>query len=141
MTTQELEDLYIRSFDERLTDQQKESLLNEMKTNGGLATELSHYKTIRELTLRSSPASFGPYFAKKVVARIQNVGVQIDRQIFKFFKTYQLAVVGVVIALLALNAMFADRLNLETLFGLDSDQQTTEEIVTFDFSKILNSDL
>jgi hypothetical protein len=138
MTKQEIEDLYIRSFDEPMNDREKEMLLHALKANTGLTTELLTYKRIREVTLRSTPATFGPYFAKKLVDKIQNVGVQIDRQILTFFKNYQLAAVGVVIALLALNAVFADQLNLRSIFGLEDSSQTTEEIVSFDFNEILN---
>ena len=141
MTTQEIEDLYIRSFDEPMNKDEKEQLLKMLKANTGLATDLTHYKTNREILLRKEPASFGPYFAKKVIAKIQNVGIQIDRQILAFFKKYQLAVVGVVIALLALNAVFADQLNLQSLFGLEDTTTQTEEIVSLDFNEILNKDL
>ncbi len=141
MTPQEIEDLYIRSFDEPMNKEEKEQLLKMLKTTTGLATDLTHYKTNREILLRKEPASFGPYFAKKVIAKIQNVGIQIDRQILAFFKKYQLAAVGVVIALLALNAVFADQLNLQSLFGLEDTTPQAEEIVSFDFNEILNNNL
>ena len=141
MTPQEIEDLYIRSFDEPMNKEEKEQLLKMLKTTTGLATDLTHYKTNREILLRKEPASFGPYFAKKVIAKIQNVGIQIDRQILAFFKKYQLAAVGVVIALLALNAVFPDQLNLQSLFGLEDTTPQAEEIVSFDFNEILNNNL
>ena len=141
MTPQEIEDLYIRSFDEPMNAEEKELLLKALKTNAGVATDLSNYKKIREILLRSNPATFGPYFSKKIITKIQNVGIQIDRQILAFFKKYQLAAVGIVIALLALNAVFADQLNLQSLFGLEDTTTQTEEIVSFDFNEILNNDL
>ena len=141
MTVQEIKDLYIRSFDEPMSAEQKDQLLNAMRSNAGLATEFSHYKRTRDALLRTTPASFGPYFATKVVAKIQNVGIQIDRQIFAFFKKFQLAAVGVVIALLALNVIFADELSLKSFFGLENPTTTTEEIVSFDFYEMLNNDL
>ena len=141
MTPQEIEDLYIRSFDEPMSIEEKEMLMKALKANAGVATDLSRYKTIREVAARKTPATFGPFFARKVVTKIQNVGIQIDRQIIAFFKKYQLAVVGVVIALLALNAVFADQLNLQSLFGLEDTTTQTEEIVSFDFNEILNNDL
>ena len=141
MTPQEIEDLYIRSFDEPMNVEEKELLLKALKTNAGVATDLSHYKKMREVLLRNNPATFGPYFSRKIVTKIQNVGIQIDRQIIAFFKKYQLAMVGVVIALLALNAVFADQLNLQSLFGLEDTTTQTEEIVSFDFNEILNNDL
>jgi hypothetical protein len=141
MTPLEIEDLYIRSFDQAMDSPGKELLLKALRTNTGLATDLSQYKKIREVLLRKEPATFGPYFAKKVITKIQNVGIQIDRQILAFFKKYQLAAVGVVIALLALNAIFADQLNLQSLFGLENTTTTTDDIVSFDFYETLNSDL
>jgi hypothetical protein len=141
MTPLEIEDLYIRSFDVTMDSNEKELLLKALRTNTGLATDLSQYKKIREVLLRNEPATFGPYFAKKVITKIQNVGIQIDRQILAFFKKYQLAAVGVVIALLALNAIFADQLNLQSLFGLENTTTTTDDIVSFDFYETLNSDL
>ena len=141
MTPQEIEDLYIRSFDEPMNAEEKELLLKALKANAGVATDLSHYKKIREVLLRNAQTTFGPYFSRKIVTKIQNVGIQIDRQILAFFKKYQLAAVGIVIALLALNAVFADQLNLQSLFGLEDPTTQTEEIVSFDFNEILNNDL
>ncbi len=141
MTPQEIENLYIRSFDEPMNGDEKEQLMKALRANAGLATELSHYKKIREVSERKTPATFGPYFARKVVTKIQNVGIQIDRQIIAFFKKYQLAAVGIIIALLALNAVFADQLNLQSLFGLEDITNTADEIVSFDFSETLNNDL
>ena len=138
MTTPQIEDLYIRSFDEPMNVAEKEILLGTLKANPGLAAELSQYKKIREMALRRLPATFGPYFAKKVIAKIQNVGIRIDRQMLTFFNKFQLAAVGVVVALFALNAIFADQINLLTLFGLEDTTQATEEIVSFDFNEILN---
>jgi len=141
MTPQEIEDLYIRSFDEPMTAEEKDLLLKALKSNPGVATDLSNYKKIREVLTNTNPSTFGPYFSRKVITKIQNVGIQIDRQIIAFFKKYQLAAVGVVIALLALNAVFADQLNLQSLFGLEDTTTQTEEIVSFDFNEILNNDL
>ncbi|MEK6780936.1 MAG: hypothetical protein AABY93_04490 [Bacteroidota bacterium] len=141
MTTQEIEDLYVRSFDDPMNSEEKELLLKTLRTNTGLATDIAQHKKIREVLSRKEPATFGPYFAKKVIAKIQNVGIQIDRQILAFFKKYQLAAVGVVIALLALNAVFADQLNLQSLFGLENTSNTADDIVSFDFFETLNTDL
>lgn len=141
MTPQEIEDLYIRSFDEPMNAEEKELLLKALKANPGVATDLSSYKKLREVLERTNPATFGPYFSRKIITKIQNVGIQVDRQIIAFFKKYQLAVVGVVIALLALNAVFADQLNLQSLFGLEDTTTPTEEIVSFDFNELLNNDL
>jgi hypothetical protein len=138
MTMQDIEQLYIRSFDEVLNAKEEEMISNAFKSDPGLAAGLGQYGVIRTVVLRKTPATFGPYFARKVVARIQNVGIQIDRQIFAYFKKYQLVALGIVMALLALNAVVADQLNLQSIFGLEDTTQETEEIVSFDFNELIN---
>src|SRR6185295_20338263 len=99
MTTQEIEKLYIRSFDEELNEKETEIIAGALKSDTTLAAALKQYDVIREISLRKKPASFGPYFARKVVAGIQNVGIQIDHQIFAYFQKYQLVALGIVMAL------------------------------------------
>jgi hypothetical protein len=141
MTSEQLEDQYIRSFDVPLTAREKEALAEALRANPQIARDLSYFKSIREKTRRKEPATFGPYFARKVMDKIQNIGVQIDRQILAFFKKYQLAAIGVVVALLALNAVLADDMTFQSLFGLEETTPPDEEIISFDFSTILNNDL
>ena len=76
MKPEEIEDLYLRSFDENLSEAQKEALLNSIPVHTGLAGELSQYKDIRENLLRDKPATFGPYFAQKVINRIENMRLE-----------------------------------------------------------------
>lgn len=139
MTTQEIENLYLRSFDEELNVRDKEIIANAIKSDAALAASLKQYDRIREIILRKKPATYGPYFARKVVTKIHNVGIQIDRQIFAYFKKYQLLALGVVMALLALNAVFANQLNFETILGLEDTSTPTEEIVSFDFNELINN--
>ncbi|HEX6892698.1 MAG TPA: hypothetical protein VF141_18450 [Chryseolinea sp.] len=138
MAKKDLEELYIRSLDAPMTSHEQEFLTESLTANTDVAADLSKHLKIREVLLRSTPATFGPFFSIKIVNKIQNVGIQIDRQIIAFFKKYQLAMVGVVVALLALNAVFADQLTFQTLFGLED---AAEEIVSFDFYETFNSDL
>ena len=139
MTPEQIEDLFIRSFDDALSEEEKKGLLKGLHTETGLATDLSQYKSIRVAIRRKNPTSFGPFFAQKVINKIQNLGVEIDKQIGAFFKKYQLAVIGVLIALLAVNALFSDQLNISSLFGIEDDPTT--EIVSFDFFQNLNDAL
>jgi hypothetical protein len=138
MTTQEIENLYIRSLDDELNTKEREIVDNALKVNPALAIGLKQYDSIREISSRKKPATFGPYFSRKVVARITNVGIQIDRQIFAYFKKYQLVALGIVMALLALNAVFADQLDLQSILGLEDTSTTSEEIVSFDFNELIN---
>ena len=141
MTSQEIEDLYIRSLDVPMTASEKEIFLKGLQEKGKIAKVLSDHKKIRDLARSVSPATFGYYFANRLIARIENTGVVIDRQIFSFFKKYQLAAAGIIVALLILNTIFSDQLSLNSSFGLETTPATTEEIVSFDFYETLNNEL
>lgn len=140
MNTNELEDLYLRSLETSLSVAEQEVLLRELQKNAGLAQELASYRDIRAALTRKRPATFGPYFAQKVVNRIHGMRIEIDRQIVFFFRKYQLAAVGVLIALLAINVLFADQLNLPSIFGLtDTVSNAEEELAGFNFIDTLTS--
>jgi len=67
----------------------------------------------------------------------------IDRQIFSFFKKFQLAALGVIVGLLILNVIFTEQVSLTTVFGLDRTvtPAAEETDVPFDFFKTLNENL
>ncbi len=147
MNPNEIEDLFLRSFDQPLSETEKEKMLTAMQANAGLAKDLSAFKKIRETVLRERPATFGPYFAQKVITRIKGLRIEIDKQIIFFFKKFQLAAAGVLVALLAVNVIFSDQLNVDSIFGIQDtvaaiDQPMTDnqdtvtndlETVSFDF--------
>ena len=136
MSPNEIEDLLIRSFDQSLSEKEKDQLVVAIRANAGLAREMSTHKTIRETLLRKNPATFGPYFAKKVIIKIQSLRIEIDKQIMFFFRKYQLAALGVLIALLAVNVMFADQLDLPSILGVEDSTTTSpveEDSLSFDF--------
>ncbi len=145
MIPNETEDLFIRSLDIPLTAIEKESFTKKLKENPTLAKQLSHHNKIRELLRRESPASFGHSFAARLTARIENTGVIIERQIFTFFKKYQLLAAGVIVGLLILNTVFSETINIDSTFGLENttipDTTLSDPIVSFDFYKTLNKDL
>ena len=142
MKPDEIEDLFLRSLDGNLSETQKETLENSMKDQKELSGELLQYKTMREQLLRDKPATFGPYFAQKVLNRIENMRVEIDRQIVFFFRKYQLAALGVFIALLAINTVFSDQLNISSVLGIQEEvttDDTNDDIEAFDFSNNLTN--
>lgn len=144
MTHQELEALYIRSLDIPMTVDEKNIFLNELNKHPELAKQLSDHKKVRDLVRPNKSFSFGPYFASKLIRKIENSGIIVDRQLFSFFKKFQLAALGVIVVLIILNLAFADQISLTTLFSLDrtaTPTATQEEIVSFDFSTILNDTL
>ena len=141
MNTNEIEDLFLRSLDQTLSDAEKEQLVNALRTNQGLARDVSQYKSIRESILRSKPATFGPYFAQKVITKIQNLRVEIDKQIVFFFRKYQLAALGVFIALLAINVIFSDQVDVPSVLGIKEEAAAIDDeiIDAFDFQSNLTN--
>ena len=142
MKTEKAEDLFIRSLDQTLSLTENELLLNSIDADPLLKEHLQEFVTLRETLKSKQLASFGPYFAQKVVHKIQQAGEQIDRQIVFFFKRYQLAAAGVVIALLALNIMYAETFSIPSILGVEeTTTTTTDDIITFDYSELLTDDL
>jgi hypothetical protein len=140
MNKQETEDLYILSLDQKLTPADEERLLLALKEHPDWARSLTQHKTARELLRASSPATFGPYFTAKLIHKIQNTGVVIDRQIFGMFKKFQLAAVGIVVALLILNVALSEQGGWKSVLGIEEDTSTPpEQQVPFDFYETLNN--
>src|SRR5690348_9220575 len=108
MKPEELEAIFIRSLDAPLSTKELDEFLAALKQHPLLAKELEEHNSIREILKAKEPATFGPYFASKLMTKIQNTGVVIDRQLFSFFKKFQLAAMGVVVALLVLDVVFAN---------------------------------
>ncbi len=143
MNQQELEDLYIRSLDAPMTPAEKEKFLSELQAHPELAKRFSQHKKVRDMLAAKVPASFGPYFSSKLINKIENTGVVIDRQIFTFFRKFQLAALGAIVVLLILNIVFSDQVSIPSIFGLDREAtpSTEETVVSFDFFKTLNENL
>ena len=140
MNKQETEDLYILSLDQKLAPADEERLLTALREHPDWARSLLQQKTAREFLRASSPATFGPYFTAKLIHKIQNTGVVIDRQLFGMFKKFQLAAVGVVVALLILNVALAEQGSWKSVLGIEEDTSTPlEQQVPFDFYETLNN--
>ena len=141
MTKEKIEELYIRSLDEVLDESETWQLAEAMTSFPALARELDEYKRLREAVARKQPATFGPYFAQKVIAKIQQGRVEIETQIAFFFKKYQMAALGVFIALLAVNVIFSDRVDIPTILGVeDTAQPAEDDLLSFDFYDTLTND-
>lgn len=140
MNKQETEDLYILSLDQKLAPADEERLLTALREHPDWARSHLQHKTAREFLRASSPATFGPYFTAKLIHKIQNTGVVIDRQLFGMFKKFQLAAVGIVVALLILNVALAEQGSWKSVLGIEEDTTTpVEQQVPFDFYETLNN--
>ena len=141
MTKEKIEELYIRSLDEVLDDSETRQLTEGMTSFPELTRQLAEFKKLREAVARKQPATFGPYFAQKVIAKIQQGRVEIETQIAFFFKKYQMAALGVFIALLAVNVIFSDRVDVPSILGVeDTPQPVEDDLLSFDFYYTLTND-
>jgi hypothetical protein len=146
MKKEELENLYLRSLDQSLGAAERAQLAAALEAFPDLAADLEQYKNMRAMIARSEAATFGPYFAQKIIDRLQAVKVGIDRQIMMFFKRYQLAAFGLVILLGTVNLLSAEKPDLPSVLGLEevtaSDGQPApddEDLLSFDLYENLNS--
>jgi len=138
MNKNEIEDLCIKSFDQTLNDSEKKILALAIESDSELASSLIAYKNVRELLLRKEPATFGPYFAQKVITRIHNMREELDQQIAFFFKKFRVVALSVMIALLTFNIIFSDQLDIASVIGIEEAATTDtdmpeDEIEHFDF--------
>ena len=127
---EEFEDLFLKSLDGSLSDRDKEILSTSIQKDARLEKTSNQYLQVRQLLHRQEDDSFGPFFAERIINHIRTVKSQIDYQIFFFFKKYQLAVVGIIIALVAINIVLSDKLSVKSVLGLEEIAQ--EEIVFID---------
>lgn len=144
MKPEEIENLYLRSLDGNLNALESTMLQKVLTDNPVLAKELEVYKKGREEMLRKESVTFGPYFAQKVIHKIQSIHEQVDMEIGFFFKKFRLAAVGVVLALLTINIIFSDELNVQSVLGIQQQDEATtgdedEDIEAFDFSNNLTN--
>jgi hypothetical protein len=140
MNREDLERIFLKSLETSLDPDEQILLTNELEKDPVVANDFEKYKMIREQLKSREPSTFGPYFTSKLIYRIEKTGVITDREIFSFFKKFQLAAIGVIIALLAVN-IFIGQADLLSAFGLDGNITTEAEIPAFDYSEILNESL
>jgi hypothetical protein len=123
------EELLIKSLDAKLSNEERSMLMNLLEHDHEVKRYSRQYEKLRQMLLRPEPDSFGPFFAERIVNKIKNLKKEIDYQIFFFFKRYQLAAVGIVIALIVLNIIFSDQLTLKSVLGLEEQNQTATDLV------------
>lgn len=138
MKPEEIEDLIIRTLDAPLSKEEKMTLEEGLIKFPALRNEQFVHDKIRETILRQKAASFGKSFAEKLISRMENSGVVVEKLIFSFFRKYQLLVAGVIVGLLILNTVFSQQITLDSILGLDNNNVPADEIISFDFNQFIN---
>jgi hypothetical protein len=129
------EDLFLQSLDGKISDEQKIKLTEAMTVDPNLKKSADQFVKLRDKLLRKEDESFGPFFAERIINQIKSLKKEIDYQIFFFFKKYQLAAIGVVVALVVLNIVLSDNLTVKSVLGFEEEQ--VDNIVSIDLYKNL----
>jgi len=124
------EDLFLQSLDGNISDEQKMKLTEAMKNDGNLRRNADQLMQLRSKLLRKEEESFGPFFAERIINQIKSLKQEIDFQIFFFFRKYQLAAIGIVVALVVLNVVLSDTLTVKSVLGFEEEQM--DNIVSID---------
>lgn len=130
MKTDEFEWMYLQSLDGQISDGQR-SRLNEMLAGNRLYQhKVNQFTALRTLVMQREESSFGPFFAERITNHLKNLKSEIDYQIFSFFKKYQLAALGIVVALVVFNLLQSEQLSIASFFGFED---TASPFDTSDF--------
>jgi hypothetical protein len=129
------EDLFLQSLDGKISEEQKKRLEEVMNSDLTLRKNADQFVKLRTKLLREEEDSFGPFFAERIINQIKSLKKEIDYQIFFFFKKYQLAAIGVVVALVVLNIVLSDNLTVKSVLGFEDEQ--VSDIVTIDLYRNL----
>jgi len=129
------EDLFLQSLDGRISDDQKRKLAEAMIADPILKKNADQFVKLRDKLLRKEEESFGPFFAERIINQIKSLKKEIDYQIFFFFKKYQLAAIGAVVALVVLNIVLSDSLTVKSVLGFEDEQ--VDNIVSIDLYRNL----
>jgi hypothetical protein len=129
------EDLFLQSLDGKISDEQKIKLAEAMTVDPALKKTADQFVKLRDRLLRKEDESFGPFFAERIINQIKSLKKEIDYQIFFFFKKYQLAAIGVVVALVVLNIVLSDNLTVKSILGFEDEQ--VDNIVSIDLYRNL----
>jgi len=124
------EELLLHSFDAELSTEEKAFLEKELAADWKLKQAQQAIVKIRELLAAHQPESFGAFFAERVANRIRSFHQNVEYQLFAFFKRYQGVAIGLVIALLVINVVFADSFSLQSILGLENE--TINDLVQLD---------
>jgi len=131
MNKEEFERLYLQSLEMPIERSQQLHLDEALATHRILQHSAHQFTTLRALFEPQEPSSFGPFFAERVTNYIKNLKNEVDYQLFAFFKKYQLAAIGIVVALVILNLFQSDQFSIASFLGFEEKAPLVEPIDFF----------
>ncbi len=126
MNEKDLELLY-RSFDDRLTREEREPLDRALASSEELRAEKERITAVRNSIASSSAASFEPFFAERVMKRIRCLG-RTDNgadlffaSLYRMFRPLALAAAVAVIILISLNLRKSGDFSFSAVFAVHEE--------------------
>ncbi len=128
MNHEKQEDLLLHSLNGAATDSEELQLQNLLAENAKLQKAQRDFTQIQSMLAKHESSTFGPFFAERVLNRIRTMQVEVEYQLFSFFKKYQLIAVGIIVGLLVMNIVLADSLSLKSILGFEDNESDLVQI-------------
>jgi hypothetical protein len=128
MNHEKSEDLLLHSLDGKVTESEQQQLQQLLAENASLQKAQKDFTQIRSMLGEHEQATFGPFFAERVLNRIRTMQQEVEYQLFSFFKKYQLVALGIIVGLFILNIVLADSLSLKSILGFDDNESDLVQI-------------
>ena len=122
MKNEDLELLY-RSFDDSLTPEEQRQLIDALSNSKALRDEKNRIVTMRKAVSGSAARSFKPFFAERVMQRIENIRQKQTKKdpffesLLAVFRPVAMGAAILMIILLTYNMIKSDRLSLAGAFA------------------------
>ena len=133
MNGKRIEDLMIASLDDTLSPGDQAFLNRHLESDPEAKKIYNEHLRVRGLLKKRTALTFGPLFSEMVIRQIADARVAIDRWIFIFFKKFQLAAAGIIVALVILNLYFESGNNAV----ITSAEEVSEDVFSIDFMNTL----
>ena len=130
---EEILKLLIRSLDEKLSEEDERKLSDALKNSEGFLLEKQRLLKLRNDISESAVNSFEPFFAEKVMNKIESAQKpgtsvnHIDRIFYYVFRRFAVIGAAAVLLFIVYNFILTGQISLSALFGIP--EITYEEII------------
>lgn len=124
------EQMMLRLFDENIAPDEREKIDQIVRQDRNLKLEYDAYRQMRDVLAEKRDDSYGPFFAERIINQVKRRTQEIDYLIFFFFKKYQVLIAGVLVGLLVMNIILADKFTILSILGFQDE--IVEDFVTID---------
>ena len=125
--------LLYRSFDDDLSEKEQKQLAEALENSEELRREKEQIKAQRQAVSDSGAQSFKPFFAERVMSRIQAMGEEENtleafyETLWAVFRRFAVAAAVILIALITINLIIGESLSMDEAFYIS--ELTFEEVL------------